>query len=399
MRISYVLQLFPPISETAIINELTALMDLGHDVRIVSLERTTDKIFHKEVYSRGILSKARFFMESDYGSLFSGDLFYTIFYFFKIIAGNLVAFVRNPRGKFRPNLRIARACAHLRGSRVVHAHFATDSAEIAMKVSRVLSIPYTLTVHAYDIFKREYAESPSLKEKLFSAEKIITISDYNKKYLCERFGIRPEKIKVIHVGVSKKRFGKADTAKSGNKIITVARLVEKKGLEDLIESLKILKDSRIDFSLTIVGKGPLKEGLSSSIKDAGLSDRVSFRAELDDDELDGLLREASLFVLPCIKTDDDDLDGTPMALMEAMASGLPVVSTDVSGIPEVVEDGVTGILVPQKKPSEFAAAMKKILEDSSMAKVMGAAGRKKIFSEFDAKDSASRLVSVWESIT
>lgn len=398
MKIAYVLNVFPLISERWLVNEISELMENDHEIRVIALERSKDKVFHKGVSSKNLLSKTHFFREFSFHSLLTRKIFYTLLFFLKLIREDFTGFLFNPRGRIRPNLRIAYSCAFIPDCDIIHAHFATESATLAMELSKILDKPFTFTVHAYDIFKKKNIEDELLPEKLAYADKIISISEYNKKYLLERFNLPPEKIEVIYLGAKPERYKSLKKKGSVNHIITISRLVEKKGLLTLIEAFSLLDEWKIDFHSTIIGEGPLKSELSTSIKKHGLSQKVSLIGSVIDEKVDPLLASASIFVLPCIKAKDGDMDGIPVVLMEAMSSGLPVVSTNISGIPELVEDGVAGYLVPPNNPTELAKAIKRLLDNPPLRTKMGEKGAEKIVHEFNVKTNVKRLMNLWEEI-
>jgi glycosyltransferase involved in cell wall biosynthesis len=300
--------------------------------------------------------------------------------------------------KIRPNLRTALAYGFLHDRDILHAHFATDSAALAMELSKLLGKPFTFTVHAYDIFLKENSKNKFLKKKIDSAYKVISISEFNKRYLLDLFDINPNKIEVIHMGVRPNQYLHSSRKRGSKQIITLSRLVEKKGLLTLIEAFSLLNNWKIDFHATIVGEGPLRQKLLESIIQYGLSDRVSLSINLVDEQVDSMLAASTMFVLPCKRLENGDMDGIPVGMIEAMAAGLPVVSTNISGIPELVEDGVTGFLVPMENAHELAKAMKKVLDNPRLRKEMGERGVSKIAREFNITTEVRKLVYVWRRI-
>ena len=398
MKIAYILNVFPLLSEMAIVNEISELIDNDHEIKIIALERSKDPFFHREISSKKILSKTHFFRDLDIRRFSSKRMFRFCLFFFELISKNILAFFLRPGGKIRPNLRIAYSCAFIYDCDIIHAHFANDSATLAMELSKILKKPFTFTVHAYDIFKKNNVEDKLLPEKIDSAKKVISISEYNKRYLMEKFNFPADKFVVIHAAIKPERFRKIKRRKSDNHILTVSRLVEKKGLLILVEALSILKNKGIAFHSTIVGEGPLEDAIHSSIKNLKLSKNITFLKSVSDEKLDKILSSTSLFVLPCVKAMDGDMDGIPMVIMEAMASSLPIVSTKISGIPELVEDGKTGYLVHANNPCEISKAISKILGNSQLRDNMGEKGREMVILDFNVKTEVKKLVSLWDDI-
>jgi glycosyltransferase involved in cell wall biosynthesis len=170
-------------------------------------------------------------------------------------------------------------------------------------------------------------------------------------------------------------------------------LVPKKGFDVLIEACQILAERRVGFTCDIAGDGPLRKELESAAEGAGLAGRVSFRGARLQDELVDAYRRASLFVLAPVMTPDGDRDGIPNVLVEAMACGVPVVSTRLSGIPELIEDGVDGLLVAPNDPWALAEAIERLLTDNALAHALGLAGRCKVEASFDMSRNTRRLAS------
>ncbi len=174
-------------------------------------------------------------------------------------------------------------------------------------------------------------------------------------------------------------------------MITIARLVEKKGLDDAIRACARLRDSGVCFFFQILGDGPQRAELERLAADLGLEDSIRFSGRVPNDRLRPMMSQAMVFVMPCVIARDGDRDGIPVAMMEAMASGVPVVSTTVSGIPELVEDGISGWLVPERSPELLAAALERTLKNPERAQACGLAGRARVAEEFDISMNAERL--------
>ncbi len=281
---------------------------------------------------------------------------------------------------------------------LLFAHFASGPAASAWMVSRLTGLPFGFTAHAYDIFKNS-VDRDFLKEKCEDASFVRCISEYNKRYLVEITGIGEEKFPVIHCGLDTERFKPRSSDeiryKSGNIILVVANLVPKKGLKYLIEALSSPMLKELGARAIILGDGPLRGKLKVLTTELGAD--VKFMGNISNEELGYYYDSATVFVLPCVKAPDGDMDGIPVALMEAMASGIPVVSTNISGIPELIEDGKGGILVPEKDPKALAQAIKGILTDSDARKRFSVEGRKKVIRDFDIRDVARRLHNLFTS--
>ena len=276
----------------------------------------------------------------------------------------------------------------------LHAHFATAAATVARLAANFAEIPYTITAHAKDIF-HESAQSDDLAIKFNNAATVITISNYNLNYLAERF---PEiNLKLIHNGLELELFPfKAPTNRPPH-IVAVGRLVEKKGLTDLIDACTILAKSEHNFQCEIIGTGELEEELKNQIESLGLNNVVKLLGPKPQHEVITKVQEACVFAAPCVIGQDGNRDGLPTVLLEAMALGTPCISTDVTGIPEVVQHGKTGLQVPQHNPQALAKALGTLLDDAALRVRLATQARTLIEEEFDIEKNASQLREVFAS--
>ena len=268
----------------------------------------------------------------------------------------------------------------------LHAHFAGDAAFVAMLASKTSGIPYSFTAHAGGLFGWPYL----IKEKIAGANFVVAISEFNKKYLGGG-----DKIKVIHCGIDLAQFSSPHHLITSSpqpwQILTVARLEEKKGHRYLLEALKILKDKKVNFHATIVGGGVLENELKNQALSLGLGGCMTFVGPLTQGEVQKLLQRADVFVLSCVKAKNGNMDGIPVSLMEAMATGVPVISTKLSGIPELVESGKSGLLVEPKNVIELAEAMENILAGSDLRSRLVRQARVKVEEEFNVRKNAQRF--------
>jgi glycosyltransferase involved in cell wall biosynthesis len=181
-------------------------------------------------------------------------------------------------------------------------------------------------------------------------------------------------------------------------IISIGQLWERKGLRYLVEACGVLRDRGADFRCEIVGDGPLRAELEALIQELDLADRVLLTGPQPFPEVVRRYRRASVFVLPCIVTDEGDRDGIPNVILEAMASRLPVVSTAVSGIPEVIHDGETGLVVPQRDPAAIADAVQRLAADPGLAAAIGERANALVRAEFDPDRNVGRLLELFEAV-
>lgn len=278
------------------------------------------------------------------------------------------------------------------GTRHLHAHFAHVPTAIAMHGAGLAGISYSFTAHANDIFERPTA----LKEKVARSGFVACISDYNRRFLTER-GCDPTKMVIVRcaLDVTEYRFRERNIEKERPMLYSVGRLVEKKGISVLIEALRVLKERGRAFSCRVVGDGPLLDTLRRHVTECGLDDDIEMMGGQPQETVKALFEDADVFVLPCVVAASGDRDGIPVVLMEAMALGVPVVSTTVSGIPELIQNEHNGLLVAPGDVEGLAHALDRLLGNPSEARALAREARRTIETEFESKHNAAIL---WENM-
>jgi glycosyltransferase involved in cell wall biosynthesis len=278
----------------------------------------------------------------------------------------------------------------------LHAHFAHVPASVAHVVHLLTGLPYSVTAHAKDI----YTSPPDrLAIRLRAARFVVTCTGYNAQYLAGLMGTAAaQRLHRIYHGVDLHRFGPnsctaPDPRTPGDTptILAVGRLVEKKGYPYLIDACRLLIDRGYDVRLRIVGAGEMKDALRRHIAEVGLDERVELLGARSQDEVIELYRTATVFTLPCVVLDNGDRDGIPNVLVEAMRVGLPVISTAVSGIPELVVDEETGLLVPPRDAQALASALGRLLDDAELRARLAAGAAHRVAHEFDLAANAAML--------
>jgi glycosyltransferase involved in cell wall biosynthesis len=281
-----------------------------------------------------------------------------------------------------------------RGITHVHAHFATHPAVAALIVHRLTGIPFSFTAHGHDL----HVDRRMLDTKVQAAAFVVAVSEYNREMIVADCGehVR-DKIHVIHCGVDSEVF-RPQAPRSGNRplqMICVASFEEVKGHRYLVEACRLLREQRVDFICHLVGEGPLRNETERRIAEAGLGSRVIVHGGQPRPVVARMLAESDAAVLASYPTAQGKREGIPVGLMEAMASGLPVVATRISGIPELVEDGRTGYLVPPSDSAALAAALRRLAQDAEVRERMGQAGRDKVIAQFDLRTSAAELLELF----
>ena len=280
----------------------------------------------------------------------------------------------------------------------LHAHFATAPASVAMLAHHLTGVPYTFTAHAKDIY---FDAPPALMQaKMKHAEAVVTVSEYNRCHLQSL--LEPaarNKVYCVYNGADLNQYKYRPSGGKRNGfpvILTAARLIEKNGLGDLICACYILWRRGRTFRVEIIGKGRLRRALEVRATDLGIRDLVKFLGPQPQEFVRAAYQRATLFALPCVVTAGGNRDGIPTALLEAMASGVPVVSTTVSGIPELVESDCDGLLVPPGSPAKLADALEQILLDPQLGEKLARAARAKVCERFSTDRSAAQLVKLFQ---
>ena len=383
MILAVILSQFPELHETFILKELLALREAGIGLRIFSLKACRDPIIHPEARlllpftEYAPLSSPRVWMEAileECTHPFSSAAAFA----------ETVAEGRDPVSFAKAVAVYVKSLAFARRARRMeavhlHAHWATFPTASARVMARLMGRPFSFTAHAWDL----YVKNPTLKRKVEEAEFVVTCTDYNRKFLVSISPESGEKIFLNYHGVELDRFQKREQNRTQEKplILSVGRLVETKGFVTLLQSLALLKGRGIPFECQVVGEGPLRKTLETEIARRKLKE-VRLIGSVSRTELIGLYQKASCFVLASEVAPNGDRDGIPNVLLEAMAVGLPVVATEVSGIPELVDSGENGLLVPEKEPWALAEAIETTVRIPNRARGCGEAAHRTVSEKF-----------------
>jgi glycosyltransferase involved in cell wall biosynthesis len=287
------------------------------------------------------------------------------------------------------------AASLLRPDRIehIHAHFADRAATVALVAARLLGGTYSLTAHASDI----YVGPTILKEKIANAEFATTCTDYNKAHLEKMTG---QPVELIYHGLDFQKIGLENARRERAKpplILSVGQLKERKGFPVLLRACHILMQEGAEFQCEIIGDGPDRESLERLWRDLGLEETVTFAGAKPNTTVMDRYADASIFVLPCVIGSNDDRDGIPNVLLEAMANELPIISTPVSGIPEILKDEVTGLMSKSGDHESLADAMSRLLRDPELRMALGRRGREVVRERFDIHKNIGRLLDLLEA--
>jgi len=275
----------------------------------------------------------------------------------------------------------------------LHAHFAGMAARTAFWINKFFSITFSFTAHANDIFSPRQFEI-GLDKLVDSSRAIVTETDYAARFLCEQFPRRSDRVHRIYNGLDLTEFGRADFSSTPPLIIAVGRLIPKKGFSDLIRSCALLAERGKSFRCEIIGEGPLKDELRRQIDQLSLKNDVELIGAKAQTQLRRRLAAANVFVLPSVIDPDGGMDNLPTVIMEAMATGLPVVSTNIGGIPEMVVENETGFLVQPGDVAAMADAIEKAINDSSSAARLGQFGYERARTLFSIEKNVRELCAL-----
>jgi len=280
------------------------------------------------------------------------------------------------------------------GVRHIHAAWANGPATAAWIVSMLTGIPFSFSARAGDICPPDGA----LREKMEAASFVRVASAHNIPYLSRLYPEFADKIHLVRNPSSWSECRDAPVAMgSPLKILALARFVATKGLEYLVRAVKILVDEGVDVQLTLGGSGALEAPLKCLAMGLGIKDRVLFPGFIPHDRAQEYILDADVFVMPSVVRSNGDRDGLPTVLMEALLHGVPVISTDVGGIREVVEDGATGLIVPQRDPKALAQAVKRLKDDPEKAREMARQGKRRVSDLYDTERNVKELAGLFAS--
>jgi glycosyltransferase involved in cell wall biosynthesis len=393
---------FPKITETFILYEMIEHESQGIAIELYPLLRERQPVSHPEVEK--FIHRAHFLP----------------FISWPILRANFHYMMRRPRAYFRMLAEVlggtfgsanflfgalgvlpksVRFAYEMERSGVnhVHAHFATHPAVAALIIHRLAGIPYSFTAHGSDV----HVERRMLEQKIRAAAFVVSISSYNKNLMIEECHspVR-DKIHVIHCGVDPDFFSPREKRLESRpvQILCVASFEAVKGHEYLVSACRLLKKQGVYFKCHFVGDGPIRDQVEAQIREAGLNDRIIIHGPLPRTEVIKLLEACDIFALPSVLTKNGKREGIPVVIMEAMACGVPVVSSQLSGIPELVDHDVSGILVTPRDIQGLANALQRLSADEGLRERMGVAGREKVLREFNLRSNAAQLGKLfWEA--
>ncbi|MCM6764295.1 glycosyltransferase [Rathayibacter sp. ZW T2_19] len=393
-RTAYVLKVYPRFSETFVVSEILAREAAGEDLVIVSLRAPDDPRFHPELAR--VSAPVRYLDKPLKASALwqglraaeqSPELM-------ESVARLLPELLRASPEDASQAVQLA-AAVQREGVTHLHAHFASSATTVARLASLLTGVPYSFTAHAKDLF-HESVDAADLQRKLADASFAVTVSDYNVLHLAARFPGAAGRVRRVYNGLELERFAFSPRPERTGvlRVAAVGRLVEKKGFALLVDAAAMLAAGGQDVEIEIAGGGELHDALDERIRSAGLESRVRLLGPVPQNGVAALLRRSDVFVAPCIVGVDGNADGLPTVLLEAMATGVPCISTAVTGIPEVIRDGDTGILCRPGRVDDLARALQRVADPAFDTAGVTARARALVESEFDSRVQARTLAAL-----
>ena len=418
--LAMILKGYPRISETFISNEIRLLEELGFHIHIFSMRQPRESFSHKSV--KKISASVDYLPETIIKSL-PHLLHPNLMLAVKrpgVYAGALKTALRRFARSRRPAsikhlLQAGYLVYHfLPGRSIVHlhAHFAHSPASVTFLASRLCGLPFSFTAHAKDIFTSDPAQ---LREKIEQAQFVVTCTEYNRRYLKKLSAKGKTPIHRSYHGIDTDFFSphepdepdKAEPEKAESdkkealptepyRVLTVARMTEKKGLPTVLKAIRCLRDQGIRVQHTLIGDGDIREEILRLIDTLDLGDVVRWLGTRPHDVVLGHYRHSDLFVLGCELASNGDRDGIPNVLLESMAMGVPVVATNISAIPELIQHEKTGLLVSPRQPEAMASAMMRLLTDRDLRKGIIAAAKDRVVRDFNNRRLILDLATLFE---
>jgi len=394
MRIAYCLLQFPVLSQTFIVNEIVELLREGHEVFIFSASHPRSRAYQPLVEEHGLLARSHYLP----------------------VVANLVQGL--PASELMPDLLRDTFDATRKGTRILedvidftaanyfanlaeklnidilHSHFHGTASALTALIARKAELPFTFTCHALDIF---VDPDPRVMRRHFDAAcAVITVSNYNKEYLQAITGVDAHKIAIVRACSDLERFLDLERRDNGRTLVSIGRLVEKKGLSYAIEAFAQVLPAYPGLRYRIVGGGPLEEELRNLAASLGIADSVQFTGAVDQTQVVRELQQATMEVLPCVRAGNGDLDGAPLTLQEAMVAGVPVVASTAASIPELIRNGTDGLLVEPRDSDALATAIRAQLDSPQCAHRMALSARSRVLDCFNIHTEVGKLLEVWQ---
>ena len=405
MKIAFFVTVFPSISETFVLNQITGLIERGHEVDIYAEKCEKTSKVHPDVEKYGLSKRVCYLNKPE-------NIFVQILTIFKLL---LTRFINNPIVllnslnvfKYRSaaySLKLFYAAGYILGKNrtydIIHSHFGPNGRNAAYlrEIGAIQGKIFT-TFHGFDITTYIYNFGEHIYDSLFRLGDVFLPISERWKYRLKELGCNGEII-VHHMGIDCKKFTftlRKPPVNDAVEVVTIARLVEKKGVEYAIRAVAKVAKDKPNIKYTIVGDGLLREDLQSLIEQLNVTDVVKLIGWKQQEQVVEILSNSDILLAPSVTAHNDDQEGIPVVLMETMAMGLPIISTQHSGIPELVQDGISGYLVPERNVDALAEKLNYLIEHPELWSSMGLAGRKFVEDNYNIDKLNDKLVEVFKN--
>jgi colanic acid/amylovoran biosynthesis glycosyltransferase len=401
-RLAYILLWFPKASETFIFREIVSLRELGLNLKVFTLYGPMTRDLSPEMkllapqaetlgipYLRGVWRDFLYWWQRQRAD---------VWWLAKTVL--LRHWKSGPEREAESlwgalcGLRLARRFQEEQINHI-HAGWACGPASAAWVAWRLTGIPYSFTCRAHDVFTPDNL----ILEKVRDATLVRGDSRAALIQLSALSGGENDKFRLTYNGVPLRAAAPAPVRmEPPYRLLALGRLVAIKGFEVLLQAGRILKDTGIDFHLTLAGSGPRERGLRNLVRRLGLTSHISFPGFIPHDQVPRLFNGADIFIMPSVVHASGDRDGLPTVILEALLHRVPVIASDVGGIGEVIEDGLTGLLVPQRDPKALAEAVMRLLRDREAALAMAERGRTRVMQDFNPETNHRRVLELFREI-
>jgi len=407
MRIAFLVSSFPAISETFVLNQITGLLDRGHEVEIFAKRPRKESAVHRDVLAYDLLRRTHYVgipatlpvrLAKGMALLAKGLPQAPLTYLRSLD-------IRKYKRRAASLDLLYMVAPFLQGEAhdILHCHFGPNGELGIMLKSLGLAKRVVVTFHGYDVSRYVKKKRPGVYRRLFAeADLMMPVSDLWRERLF-KVGAPPENVVVHRMGIDLQQLCFQERSRPGSgpvRLLTVGRLTEKKGIEYAVRAVASLRHvcELESVRYDIVGDGRLRAELERLVNELGLEKTVTLHGAQPHDVVRELMQESHVFLLPSVTAADGDMEGIPVVLMEALASGLPVISTVHSGIPELIEDGVSGFLVAERDAEALAERVGYLLTHSDTWSEMGRAGRKYVEQHYDIGKLNDRLVEMYAKV-
>jgi colanic acid/amylovoran biosynthesis glycosyltransferase len=403
MKIAFIVEAFPTISETFILNQITGLLNLGHNVEIYAEFNPHQPKIHSDIQKYRLLKKT--FYSSDIVPLnkikrITKALSRTV----KSLYKNPIAIIRSLNffkfGKKALGFRCLLYTTYLLDKDIIHCHFGTTANKFLF-IKDILNVPYITTFHGFDVNSYVEENGKGVYSELFRKGDIFTYNSEATKKKLESLTCPLSLMRKMPMGIKLDQFRHKERRINLNgqiKILSVGRLVEFKGREHSIKAVASIVDAFPSISYKIVGNGPLRQGLEDLIKMLGMQHHIQILGWATTEELINLYEESHIFLHPSITASNGDMESQGLVLLEALASGLPIIATYHNAIPESVIDGKFGFLVKEKDVDALAERLTYLIEHPNIWSAMGSAGRKFVEERFDIIKLNKKLEEIYKDL-